>query len=572
VAGPGALSAGTVSLAVRPDGSDFGRRLADSIKGQGSALSTIGKGVGLAVAAGVAGAVAGIGLIIKTGIDEAKDASAGIAQLEAGIKSTGGVAGTSVKGMTDLAGSIQALSGQTDDSIVASENLLLTFVNIKNVGPNKIFDQATLASANMAAKMGGDASGMAIKLGRALNDPTKGIMALTRVGVQFTQGQKDSIKAMQEHGDMAGAQGVILKELETEFGGAAKAAGESMPGQLARGKRAFEDLSQTVVEKILPVIMPTITRIADKIRESIPGIIEFAQAFSEKLHAAIVALTPVAEHVWAAFIKIKDVVINDVIPGIQSLWKWVQDNKTMLEGFGVMILAAVVAFQAYNAVMTVIKVATIAWTIVQGILNGTLIANPIGLVVMAVAALVAGIIWVATKTTFFQDVWASVWGGVTAAFNAARDWILSGIGTIVGTVESLPGRIRGAASGMWDGIRDSFKSAINWVLRAWNDFQFTIGGGNIMGVDIPKITLDTPNIPLLAQGATVMPTPGGTVVRVAEAVKPESVVDTGKLNNLMDRKGNDGPLALDDRTITKLATVLAGFTGGVFRAQLGRGA
>jgi hypothetical protein len=96
---------------------------------------------------------AGSGAVIKTGLDETLDASAGIAQLQAGIESTGNVANVSVKGMTDLASSIQNMSGQTDDSIVKAESLLQTFTNIRNEGPNKIFDDATLAAANMAAKM-----------------------------------------------------------------------------------------------------------------------------------------------------------------------------------------------------------------------------------------------------------------------------------------------------------------------------------------------------------------------------------------------------------------------------------
>lgn len=227
------------------------------------------------VAAGAALAVAGAALvgiaaIVKTGIQEAKDASAVNAQLEAGIKSTGGVAGTTLESMNKLASSIQAFSGQTDDSIAGAQSLLLTFTNIRNVGADKIFDKTTLAAANMAAKLGGDASGQAILLGKALNDPIKGLTALTRVGVSFTDAQKNQIKALQESGDMIGAQKIILAELNTEFGGAAEAAGKSLPGALARGKRAFEDLSQSVVEKFLPIVTPAINWMVDALQAAAP--------------------------------------------------------------------------------------------------------------------------------------------------------------------------------------------------------------------------------------------------------------------------------------------------------------
>lgn len=217
-----------------------------------SILGTLGK-----FAAPIAGAL-GIGKAIATGFNEVKDAAAVTAQLSAGISSTGNAANVSVEGLNSLAGSIQSMTGQTDDSIGAAQGLLLTFTNIKNVGPDKIFDQATMAAADMAARMGGDAASKAQMLGKALNDPVKGIAALTRVGVQFTQQQKDQIASMVEAGDTLGAQKVILAELNTQFGGSAAAFGQTLPGQLERAKRGFEDFTQTAVGAITPLAGPVL--------------------------------------------------------------------------------------------------------------------------------------------------------------------------------------------------------------------------------------------------------------------------------------------------------------------------
>jgi len=566
-----ALSAGQVSLPVKPDASGFGADLHKSIMGQSGGISAAGKVVGTGILAGAAAVIAAGAAVLTVGFQEAMDASAGTAQLEAGIKSTGGAAGVTADGLNALAGSIQGYSGQTDDSIVAAEQLLLTFTNIKNNGPDKIFDLATIASADMAAKMGGDASDKAIMLGKALNDPVAGITSLTRAGVQFTDGQKESIKAMVEAGDTVGAQKIILGELETQFGGAAEAAGNSLPGQLEKGKRAFEDLSQTVVTVVLPMILPAITGIADKIKTATPAIKDFAESFSKHVKEAIEKAQPVIKTIGdfvtttlvPGFKSFGDYVTGTIVPAMQDLWKWVGDNKTMLEGIAVMIIAAVVAFQAYSAVMTVIKVATIAWTVVQGILNGTLIANPIGLVVMAIAALVAGIVWVATQTTFFQTVWAAVWGGVTTAFSATVaflkglfnavwetiktvfGWsplgiIITNWDSIIGFFSGLGAKIGTAASGMWGGIKDSFKTALNWIIDKWNNFKFTLGGGNILGFDIPEINLETPNIPRLAEGGVVPATPGGRLVRVAEAGESEVVAPLSKFNDMVNGASGKG--------------------------------
>jgi hypothetical protein len=125
---------GTIAQELGGAGTVGGKLLSSNL------LGIVGK-----VAAPLGAALGGIGKIISTGFQEAKDAAAGTAQLAAGIASTGNAANVSVGSLNNLASSIQSYSGQTDDSIVGAEKLLLTFTNIKNVGPDKIFDQATKA-------------------------------------------------------------------------------------------------------------------------------------------------------------------------------------------------------------------------------------------------------------------------------------------------------------------------------------------------------------------------------------------------------------------------------------------
>jgi len=202
---------GYATLSVIPSARGFGRALSSEVAPQLAAAghsggSVFARGLKTAALVGFGALAVGIGAVVSTGIGEAMDSSAGLAQLTAGLKSTNNAANVTVKGMSDLASSIQAYSGQTDDSIVKSQQLLLTFTKIRNQGPDKIFDLATVATANMAAKMGGDASGAAIQLGKALNDPIKGLVGLGRAGVQFTDSQKASVKAMVETGNIVGAQ------------------------------------------------------------------------------------------------------------------------------------------------------------------------------------------------------------------------------------------------------------------------------------------------------------------------------------------------------------------------------
>lgn len=286
---PGALSAGTVSLGVKPDSNGFGKKLADGILGESGMLNGVGKHLGGTILAGLGtvGIAVGVGEFVKKGVEEYSTADALNAQFAAGIKSTNNAAGLTVKGMDDLAKSVAGYSGQAFASIGKTEQILQTFTNIKNVGPHKIFDDTTTAAANMAAKLGGDASQSAMQLGIALNDPIKGVARLHRVGVAFTQAQMDQIKAMEKSGNMMGAQSVILKELNTEFGGAAKAAGETLPGEIARSKVAFGELAKAVMSGVMPFVVPVITAIADGMNRLTPHIEHAADLFKEKLSPAV---------------------------------------------------------------------------------------------------------------------------------------------------------------------------------------------------------------------------------------------------------------------------------------------
>jgi len=429
----GTLSAGTVSIGVKSNTTGFGKNLHNSLIGQ---IGGIGKALGETIVAGAA-------LVLGVGLKEAFAAEKINAQFAAGIKSTGNAAHLNIKTMDDLAASVAGYSGQSYESIGKTEQLLQTFTNIKNSGASKMFDQTTIAAADMAAKLGGDATNQAIRLGIALQDPEKGVAKLMRVGVAFTQSQKDSIKTFMKHGDIVGAQSVIMKELTTEFGGAAKAAGQTLPGQLARSKVAFGELSKSVVETILPIVTPAIQGLAGEITKATPQIKVFAKSFSEDLKAGLAI-------VW---------------PYLKTFGSWVADHKPLVIGFGVAAMGVALAFKVYELTMKAVTVATASWAVVQGVgtaamwlwnaaigtsigetlalramylgsaiasgvataaqwlLNASLYGFPLTWIIGAVVLLIGAIVAIATKTTWFQTVWQYM----TSSLAAAWQWLWNSI-------------------------------------------------------------------------------------------------------------------------------------------------
>lgn len=177
---------------------------------------------------------------VKEGIDAFNKQQSAEKQLETVLKSTGQAAGLTANEIKNMASSLQELTTFGDEAILQGQNLLLTFTNIGK----DVFPAATETILDMSQALGQDLKSSAVQLGKALNDPTVGITALSRVGVSFTEQQKAQIKAMQEAGDTAGAQTLILKELQKEFGGSAKAAKDTFGGAMLSLKNVQGDVME----------------------------------------------------------------------------------------------------------------------------------------------------------------------------------------------------------------------------------------------------------------------------------------------------------------------------------------
>lgn len=134
-------------------------------------------------------------------------------QTDAVINSTGGVAGVNAKHVQDYSRELSALSGVSHQAIQNAENILLTFRDIRNTSKGKIFDEATASVLNLSVALKEDLKSASIQVGKALNDPIKGVTALRRVGVQFTQEQTDAIKILAAGGPSLKARELALKSV-----------------------------------------------------------------------------------------------------------------------------------------------------------------------------------------------------------------------------------------------------------------------------------------------------------------------------------------------------------------------
>lgn len=167
-------------------------------------------------------------------------------KLNAVLSATGGAAGLTADEITTLASDLQKVTNYADDTTISAAAVLATFKEIKG----DVFRDALKAAQDMSAVMGQDLQASVVQIGKALNDPAQGFSALQRVGVAFTQQQQDMIKTLVKSGDTLGAQKIILKELQSEFGGAA----QKMADPLTQLRNVMGDLAGEVGKVFVPVL------------------------------------------------------------------------------------------------------------------------------------------------------------------------------------------------------------------------------------------------------------------------------------------------------------------------------
>lgn len=200
---------------------------------------------------GIANAVIGLG---KASIQAADEQAKADAQISAAIKSTSGAAGKSLEDLKTQADDLQRVTLFSDDQTQGAQALLLTFTSIRG----EIFDRTIPVIQDLSTAFGQDLQSSAVQVGKALQDPIKGVASLGKVGVQFSEDQKKMIKSLVETGDVAGAQTIILKELETQVGGSARAAAQAGLGPFQLLKQQFGEILETVGGGLVSAINETV--------------------------------------------------------------------------------------------------------------------------------------------------------------------------------------------------------------------------------------------------------------------------------------------------------------------------
>lgn len=403
------------------------------------------------------------------------------------------------------------------------------------------------------------------------------LLQLTELGIPAYDILREKLHLTNEQVANIGTAGIsaeqgitaLMEGLSERFAGASADQAKTLLGQVSTIKDNVNQLlgaaSQPVADwlshSVTPAISSMTTELTAAFKES--GLSGFMDVLVDSLEDAT-GNTNIFRKGWARVTSIAssawEIFRDGILPALAEVWKAIDkiispmkildgllgflgDHTTLVKVAVIALASGIIAYNAAVAgAMLVTKgvaIATRAWTAAQWLLNLAMNANPIGLVITAIAAVVAGVVIAYRKFDWFRDLLNNIWnwikdnwpliaglltaGLATAVIEIIKHWdsIRDGFIAAVGKVREwadwlvsfftgLPGRIAAGAGDLWGWIVDNFKTAVNWLIGVWNwlmdAMSFTVNIPDwVPGLpDEFHIDLGVGKIPQLADGGTII--------------------------------------------------------------------
>ena len=293
-----------------------------------------------------------------------------IAQVEAGLRSTGQAAGFTSKELQKMASDLQGKTLFGDEVILKDATAqLLTFTNISG----EQFARTQKAALNLATRLDGDLKSASIQLGKALNDPVANLSALSRSGIQFSQDQKEVIKSLAESGRLAEAQTIILDELEKQYGGAAEAARLAGLGPFQALQMILSDLS----EEFGAIIMENL----EPFRAKVEQITKFLQNLTDEQKRTLLSFAGYAAVIGPALFIVGKLTmaIGGLIMNLKMLTIFMVTNPFIALGTAVAGLVSIMGFAILDTekfIKTALKMGMVGRFIAKVVLSALSAINP----------------------------------------------------------------------------------------------------------------------------------------------------------------------------------------------------
>ncbi|ASR83944.1 tape measure protein [Arthrobacter phage Shrooms] len=227
------------------------------------------------------------------------------------------------------------------------------------------------------------------------------------------------------------------------------------------------------INGVFTAIGPAMGQIGQAFMGVLPSIMTLVQSFSP-LGIALTALTPVlpllastagqlAATLGGALASVLQVIapiIAGIVTGVSQAVTWFMSLNGSAEALAGGITALVAGFALYNGAMAAVRIATAAWAAIQGVLNAVMAINPVTLIIIGIAALVAAIIFLVANWDNVVKFMTDVWQGFVGWFQG----VMAGFVGFLGDVwNNIINGIVSFASGVFAPIAAGFNAVLTFI-------------------------------------------------------------------------------------------------------------
>jgi hypothetical protein len=423
-----------------------------------------------------------------------------------GLALMGKAAAEDAQGQAILANTLRKTAGATSASVAATEDWISKTALATGVADDQLRPAlGALSRATGDVGTSQKAMGVALDVAAATGKDVTTVAAALAKGYGGNTGAlKKLVPGLDAATVKSGNMTKIMAELSKMTGGTAAKAANSAAGKMQRAALAMDEVKESAGAALLPVL------------EKLGGILGQVAAFAQRNTGVMQTLVLV---VGALAVT---VIATNAAMSVYSA-------VTTISGVVTKIFSREAAAAGKQSL--IVRTAVLAWTAVQWLLNAALSANPIGLIIIAIAALVAGIIIAYKKSDTFRKIVQGAFNAVktagiavknalVAAFNAVKsaassvwNWLKSNVFNPWRDVFRLLGTAAQSAAstvkGAWEGLKSALQAVYQWIKSNVLDplsNAFNTVAGVISGVidKIKSIKIPAPVQKLLDLGKSVL--------------------------------------------------------------------
>lgn len=429
-------------------------------------------------------------------------------RLEQTMSNVKGTTESQIKSVKKYAAELQGLTTVGDEVSIMGASQLATFQlqsdTIKTLMPSL----NDLAVAQYGVAVSGDQmKSMANLVGKVM---AGNVSSLSRYGVVMDETQSKLLKTGTESQKAA----VLVDVLKQNFGGLSEAMANTPEGRIQQLKNAWGDVQEVVGAKLYPAITSVLTWMTDKIPyiqsalevsvNAVSPLIDWVAATAIPAIGSAVeyvvntgrdiynACEPALSGLKDAFGRLGSAIVDafsgegmsmvsnaaqDVFPVLLNTVSGVVDVVAFLvdnfDAFAPALGAVAGAVLAYN-------VATRLAAMAQWLMNAAMAANPIGILIVAIGALVGAVVALWYKCEGFRNFFIGLWDGLKNTVAGVCDWFVSAFDTAVNGIRAVFTPIGEFFDGLWNGIVEVFSGVGNWFTNAfrgaYNGIKSVFGG------------------------------------------------------------------------------------------------